>query len=74
MARRKPEPTISPQLRIAAIAVAALAVLFLLFRGCGGNPEEEAAPVNTVPEDVRNLPDATPQPGMPGYGGVSGGQ
>jgi len=54
--------------------VAIIAVLFLLLRGCGGGPDEETAPVNRVPDDIRNLPDATPQPGTPGYGAVSGGQ
>lgn len=73
MAYRKAEPAISPQLRIAVIAVAAVAVLFLLFRGCGGGSDEQTAPVSTVPPEIRNLPDAGPQPGTPGYGEITGG-
>lgn len=73
MAYRKAEPAISPHLKIAAITVAVVAVLILLFRGCGGGSDEEMAPVNTVPPEIRSLPDAAPQPGGPGYSGVKGG-
>ena len=72
MAYRKAEPAISPHLKIAVIAVAIVAVLILLFRGCGGDSDDEM-PVNTVPPEIRSLPDATPQPGGPGYSGVKGG-
>jgi hypothetical protein len=73
MAYKNQQPAVSKPLLIALVVVAIIGIIYFVTRmGGGGDPEGAEAGGLEVPESVRNLPPATPQPGEPTPGMMGG--
>jgi hypothetical protein len=74
MSYKNQQPAISRPLLIALVVVGIIGVIYFVTTLTGGAPEDDVSETGglEVPESVRNLPPATPQPGEPPMSGMGG--
>lgn len=67
MSYKNQQPAISKPLLIALVVVGIIGVIYFVTTLRGGAPEDNVSETGglEVPESVRNLPPAAPQPGEP---------
>ena len=74
MAYKNQQPAVSRPLLIALVVVAIIGIIYFVMQmGGGGEPTGSDAGGLDVPESIRNLPPAEPQPGEPQPGVMGGG-
>jgi len=72
MAYKNQQPAVSRPLLIALAVVAILGIIYFVTQMGGSEPEGAEVGGQEVPESIRNLPPAEPQPGEPQPGTLGG--